>query len=372
MKNQINIYLEEVCRKGLSEGVFSGVSAGVSICKDGVHHRGFFSGGWTRLDQAGMRVQGKTLFDLASLTKPLCTTLCVLHLIALGKLRWNEKCLSSFNVEISREKKKIEIQHLLNHSSGLPSYRPYFQEFLPEYFYNNKALLIQKILNEPLQYATGSTSLYSDLGFILLGALVENITGVSLDFLYRKIIINPLTSTLELSFLPLEKERKVDEELVAATENCGWRNKQVQGEVHDEHSWLMGGVAGHAGLFGNIEGVMTLCEHILDIWKDRAVHPAFPNSLLQRALEKKDTKESWCYGFDTPSGFSSSGRYFSSQSVGHLGFSGTSFWIDPEKDIVIVLLTNRIYPTRNNIKIREYRPFFHNYLMEKIESEVKF
>jgi CubicO group peptidase (beta-lactamase class C family) len=210
------------------------------------------------------------------------------------------------------------------------------------------------------------------LGFILLGALIENIAGVDLETLFSNCIINPFNRSLDLRFLSLENELKINKELVAATENCGWRKKQLQGEVHDEHCWLMGGVAGHAGLFGSIEGVMALCEDILDIWKDRTVHPAFPNALLQRALEKKHPKESWCLGFDTPSGVSSSGRHLSPRSVGHLGFSGTSFWIDPEKDIVIVLLTNRIYPTKDNIKIREYRPFFHNYIMEKILSELKF
>lgn len=370
MKNQLNIYLEEVCRKGLSEGVFSGVSAGVSIYKNKVHYRGLFSDGWTRLDQSAAKIQKNTLFDLASLTKPLCTTLCVLHLIALGKLSWDEPCLDHLNMNISKEKQNIQIQHLLNHCSGLPSYRPYFQEFLPEYSYDNRDILVRKILEEPLEYATEGTCLYSDLGFILLGALVENIAGVDIGTLYKKSIINPLNSSSDLSFLSFEKEKKVNIELVAATEYCDWRKKQLQGEVHDEHSWLMGGRAGHAGLFGSIEGVMALCEHILEVWKDRATHPAFPNTLLQHALEKKHPKESWCLGFDTPSGVSSSGKYFSPRSVGHLGFSGTSFWIDPEKDIVIVLLTNRIYPTRNNIKIREYRPFFHNYLMHKILSEL--
>jgi len=364
MKNQLNICIKEVCRKGLSDGVFSGVSAAVSVYKNEVYNRGSFSGGWTRFDKYGALVQKETLFDLASLTKPLCTTLCVIHLINQGKLRWNQYYLSK---EYSLEKSKIEIQHLLNHSSGLPSYRPYFKEFLPEYSRDNITLLVKKIYKEPLEYPTGSICLYSDLGFILLGALIERSTRTELDAVFRKHITDPLDISSSLCFLPPGEKIIINKRLIAATENCGWRNKQLHGEVHDENSWLMGGVTGHAGLFGNIEGVMTLCEHILDIWKDRAIHPAIPSTLLQRALETKHSKGGWCLGFDTPSlGYSSSGRHFSPQSIGHLGFSGTSFWIDPEKDIIIVLLTNRIYPTRNNTKIRQYRPFFHDYLMENI------
>ncbi len=367
MKNQLNIYIEEACGKGLDQGVFSGFSAGVSVYKNGLHNRGVLSGGWTRFDEVGHKIQRETLFDLASLTKPLCTTLCVLHLIATGKLGWNDSLLSFFDIKKPAEKENIKIRHLLNHSSGFPSYKPYYEKFSSEYSKENKIDLIQKIVQESLEYSPGSCCRYSDLGFILLGALVEKIAGMSLENVYRDFIIDPLRLSSAPCFLPLAQQTPVEKRLIAATEFCGWRKKQIQGEVHDEHSWLMGGVAGHAGLFGSIEGVLTLCELILDIWKDRAEHPAFPNALLHWALETKHPLESWCLGFDTPSpGRSSSGTHFSPRSVGHLGFSGTSFWIDPEKDIVIVLLTNRIYPTRTNTKIKQFRPFFHDYLMEKL------
>lgn len=372
MKNQLNIYINEVCRQGLDQGVFSGISAGVSVYKDRLYKRGLFSGGWTRFDEAAHPIQRDTLFDLASLTKPLCTTLCVLYLIATGKIRCNDSLLSFFDIKNPGEKRKIEIQHLLNHSSGLPSYKPYFEKFKSEYLIENQEYIVQKILQEPLEYSPGKTCRYSDLGFILLGALVEKIAGMDLENAYRTFIIDPLGLSPSPCFLSLARQTPVQKELIAATEYCGWRKKQIQGEVHDEHSWLMGGVAGHAGLFGSIEGVLTLCEYILNMWKKRAEHAVFPNALLQWALETKHPIESWCFGFDTPSqGRSSSGSYFSPRSVGHLGFSGTSFWIDPEKDIVIVLLTNRIYPTRMNTKIKEFRPFFHDYLMDKTVSLIK-
>jgi len=369
MKNQINIYIEEACRKGFEEEVFCGVSTAISMFKNKVYHRGVFSGGSTLFDKAGRGVDENTLFDLASLTKPLCTTLCILHLVATGKFDLEESYCSLMGFDITTDKKNIKIHHLLSHSSGLPSYKPYFEQFPPEYSNNNKSLLIQKILEEPLEYPTGTLCKYSDLGFILLGALIERKTGMGIDTLLKMIITDPLNLSLELCFLPLGKLSFENTHNVAATEECGWRNKLIQGEVHDEHAWLMGGVAGHAGLFGTINGVMTLCEIILDIWKDRGSLQAFPNALLQQMVTQKHPAESWCLGFDTPSpGNSSSGSHFSRQSIGHLGFSGTSFWIDPDKEIIIVLLTNRIHPSRENVKIRQFRPFFHNYLMERICS----
>ena len=227
--------------------------------------------------------------------------------------------------------------------------------------------ILQKIVKEPLQYSRGTTCLYSDLGFILLGLLLEKSAQIPLDQLYRKNIIEPLNLAEKIFFMPSNSSVQTEKTKMAATEDCPWRKKIMQGEVHDEHCWLMGGVAGHAGLFGTVGGVLSLCECLLDCWQERASHPAFSNNLLRYALNWKQPGESWRLGFDTPSsGRSSSGRYFSPKSVGHLGFTGTSFWIDPEQNVIVVLLTNRVHPSRENIKIREFRPFFHDFLMEKI------
>jgi CubicO group peptidase (beta-lactamase class C family) len=168
----------------------------------------------------------------------------------------------------------------------------------------------------------------------------------------------------DLFFLPLDRPLAVDRTRIAATESCRWRGRTLQGEVHDEHGWLMGGVAGHAGLFGTLHGVLALGEWILDLWQGRTEHSTIPVALLRTALERQLANGTWCLGFDTPTvGSSSSGRYFSPCSVGHLGFSGTSFWIDPKRDVVVVLLTNRVHPSRENTRIRRFRPFFHDQVM---------
>jgi CubicO group peptidase (beta-lactamase class C family) len=367
MKNQINILLKEACERGLTEGVYSGVSAAVSVIKNKVRYRGWFSGGLTRFDQSGVPVEVSTPFDLASLTKPLCTTLCTLHLIASGKMHWDDATFSLLDTCPPLDKKNISIRDILTHSSGLPAYKPYFKEFYPQPSKDNTYPILQKIVDEPLQYFRGTTSVYSDLGFILLGLLLEKVAQISLDQLYRERITEPLDLAGKIFFMPSNSKEQTERTKMAATEDCPWRKRIIQGEAHDEHCWLMDGVAGHAGLFGTAGGVLSLCECLLDCWQERASHPAFANNLLRYALNWKQPGESWRLGFDTPSsGRSSSGRYFSPKSVGHLGFTGTSFWIDPEQNVIVVLLTNRVHPSRENIKIREFRPFFHDFLMEKI------
>lgn len=367
MKNQINKILFEACRQGLDHGVFSGVAAGVSVVRHGVRHRGWFCGGLTRTGGEGSVVNHATLFDLASLTKPLCTTICTLHMIEKGLLLWNQCPLGLLGEPLSNDKFQVTIAHLLNHSSGLPAYSPFFEEFSPQTSPGIKDLLIRKILRQPLEYRTGERCVYSDLGFILLGAVLERTAGIRLDRLFDDIVATPLKLSPQICFLPVSEYQERGLNDIAATEQCPWRKKLMQGEVHDEHCWLMGGVAGHAGLFGEIEGVTTLCEYILDSWKGRISRPIIATEVLNKALTSKHPKYSWLLGFDSPSpGQSTSGRYFSPQSVGHLGFSGTSFWIDPAKEIVVVLLTNRIHPTRDNTKIREFRPYFHDCVMEAI------
>lgn len=363
MEIQLNNILVSQAAAGLQQGVFCGISTGVSVRASGRRIRALHSAGVTRNDDQGNEVQASTLFDLASLTKPLCTLLCTLHLITKGKLQWQ----STLGQLYPRDKQHIRLQDILQHASGFPAYHPYFQSFLPVQHKKNKKQLLRRIREEPLLYPTGSRSLYSDLGFIALGDWIEQVCECSLHHLFCTQIAAPIGVEDTLLFLPIGESGARNCADIAATEVCQWRQTTLQGAVHDEHCWLMGGVAGHAGLFGTVEAVMRLCECLLDIWKGRITHPAFAAPVLIQALTNKHPHSSWCLGFDTPTpGTSSSGRYFSTHSVGHLGFSGTSFWIDPEREVVVVLLTNRIHPTRDNVMIRQFRPAFHDHLMQAI------
>ncbi|MBU0482519.1 MAG: serine hydrolase, partial [Proteobacteria bacterium] len=264
------------------------------------------------------------------------------------------------------DKYKIKIIDLLSHSSGLPAYRTYFKDVDCESKSDHKEFYLKKILNEPLEYPTGSGSVYSDLGFILLGFIIEKLIGRNLDDYLREKILDPIGIGKNIFFqrhesFSLEKENFVPMEI------CPWRKRLIQGEVSDENCWALGGVAGHAGLFADLDSVLALTAFILDMWQGRKTHPEINNTDLQKCLRRREEikESSWALGFDTPTvGKSSSGRYFSPESVGHLGFTGTSFWIDPERDLVVVLLTNRIHPSRGNEKIKEFRPYFHDRIIE--------
>ena len=140
----------------------------------------------------------------------------------------------------------------------------------------------------------------------------------------------------------------------------------LSGVVHDENCRAVGGVAGHAGLFGTVEGVLELCNHLVRQLRGEETHPAYSNEKLRQLLTRHG-ESTWMYGFDTPSiKGSSSGMYFSDQSAGHLGFTGTSFWIDLARGISVVLLTNRVHPTRENYGIRKFRPLFHDIVMKAL------
>jgi serine-type D-Ala-D-Ala carboxypeptidase len=369
MKDQININLNRVCNLGLDQGVFHGVSAAVSVREKTGRYRGLFTGGWTRNDEHREMVGRETLFDLASLTKPLCTTLCILHLMGQGDLTLDTPCRSVVDAHVPVDKKGITIGHLLAHCSGLPAYHEYFQTIKPVAARKNIQKILDLILSEPLLHKPGTTRVYSDLGFVLLAAIVEHMTGARLEQVFQNMITAPLNLSADLRFLPLEGEVRMAGRTFAATECCSWRKKVIQGEVHDEHCWLMGGVSGHAGLFGTAEAVLRLCEHILEVWQGRVSPMGRANALVQQALAFTNDTGNARLGFDTPTpGRSSSGRYFSPRSAGHLGFSGTSFWIDPDREVIMVLLTNRIHPARTNEKIKIFRPLFHDELMKAIRA----
>jgi len=228
--------------------------------------------------------------------------------------------------------------------------------------------MVDYILYEPLAYEPGSQELYSDLGFILLGHAIEVLSGESLDVFWQNNVVLPLSLDDTLLFSPHRKQ--IRDSLVAPTEVCPWTKKMLCGEVHDENCRSLGGVAGHAGLFGTIEGVLSICSHLLRQWRGDAVHPYYSSDLLRYIFEYRPDS-AWRYGFDTPSKVnSSSGQFFSSRSVGHLGFTGTSFWIDLEKGVGVVLLTNRVHPNRANEKIRKFRPLFHNTLMQLLIEDI--
>jgi len=305
-----------------------------------------------------------TIFDLASLTKPLATSLAIMNLVQENKLDL-EQSLGSVLLKFKKtEKEQIKIKHLLSHTSGLPDYRPYYKELAKLPLDSRKDALMDFIAREPLAYQTGKKELYSDLGFMILNLVVESISGKRLDRFVDEKVYKPLDLSRGLFFLNVDE--KPQPERFAATELCPWRNTLLEGVVHDENAYVMGGVDGHAGLFGTAGGVYSLLSALLSVYYGYSSTHVFKKELLKIFFKRQNNTEK-TLGFDTPSLHNSScGDLFSKKSVGHLGFTGTSFWMDLERSVIVVLLTNRIHPSRDNTKIKAFRPKIHNAIMKSL------
>lgn len=355
-KKQLEKAVEEIFITSLNNRIFSACSLAVSSYKNGAFERVFFSDGFTELNKNGKKIVKTTVFDLASLTKPLVTVLSVYTLISLKKLKMTDK-LGHFFPEIDKTKKNISIKQLLCHSSGLSAHKEYFtlyKKISPE---KRKETVLKAILVDELDYEPGEKYVYSDLGFLLLGWIIEKVTGKDLDLFWNEYICLPMGLSEKLFF-----PEQTDEQEYAVTGNCPWSGRKLEGLVHDDNCRFLGGKAGHAGLFGTVEGVTALCEQIL----------SSINSLNNKKIDIKDIKSwvqripgsNWSLGFDMVSRFgSSSGKYFSAESIGHLGFTGVSFWMDVERNIIVVFLTNRVISPDNNSMIKKIRPKLHDAVM---------
>ena len=229
--------------------------------------------------------------------------------------------------------------------------------------------MLADIAQEALVYDTGTRSLYSDLGFMLLGLAIERQSGESLDRFCAEHIYRPLASG-PIGYLPHGlSAREVatfgTSPSMAPTEVDGWRGRLLCGQVHDENAYAMGGVAGHAGLFGTGRAVLSVSRAWLEGYHGTC--GLLEPELVRRFVTRQSVpNSSWALGWDTPSAPSSSGTKFSPASFGHLGYTGTSLWIDPTRDLEVVLLSNRVHPTRRNERIREFRPRIHDLVCEQL------
>lgn len=298
----------------------------------------------------------ETIFDIASLTKPLATTTAIALLVNDGEIALDDPVAKVLPVFAQGDKELVTFRHLLTHSAGLKPWRG-FHELLRDREKKSFDRLVQtpagrewildRVLRSGLVHELGEAAVYGDLDFITLGAAVEAISGKRLDVFCRERIFGPL-GLEDTFFLPLPEDGSAaqpDDTLkrrIAATENCPWRNRILWGEVHDPNASAMGGVAGHAGLFSTADDLMKFGQAWLDVWHGRS--DVLPQEQVKAFSARQDIPEGsdWALGWDTPTeGGSSSGTHFSSQSVGHLGFTGTSLWIDLEQEAVVVMLTSR-------------------------------
>lgn len=308
------------------------------------------------------------IFDLASLTKPLATTLALLYLADRGALDFT-RGVNAWLPELTTSKKGLLTPALLLvHRSGLPAYRPYYRQVGHLGPALGRAALRQRLAAEPLARLPDTQTIYSDLGFMLLHWLVERISGQPMERLLADTVYPALGIDADRELFFPVGEHSLAADSVAATEYCRWRRRVCRGEVHDENAWAQGRVAGHAGLFGTAMGVCRLLLALMDIHKQRTqgaplIAPDYIRQCFAPALPGRRP-----LGFDTiTEPFSAAGKLFSKDAVGHLGFTGTSFWLDPKPERVVVLLTNRVHFGRDNRKIHWFRPVLHDAVMRVLK-----
>lgn len=302
------------------------------------------------------RPDGHSVYDLASLTKVIATTTLAMQAVEEGRLDLDQPVQRYLPQFRGPGKERVTVRHLLTHSSGLRADSPLWRQT------PNADSALRFVNHLPLDTVPGARMVYSDMGAIVLGEVVERVLGGRLDRLAQSRIFAPLGMTSTRfrpppSWIPR----------IAATEyDTAWRKRIVRGEVHDEKSAWLGGVAGHAGLFGSALDLLTFGEWLLGRVTSNAGRAA--EFVRRQELPPGSTR---ALGWDTPAPGSSAGTLLDPGSFGHTGFTGTSLWIDPSRDLVIVLLTNRVNPTRNNPRISPLRIAIADRVMRLLAPEMR-
>lgn len=348
-----------VLLEAIDDHAFPGAAYGILLGKEVLAIEGV---GRFTYDPSALLIRSETVFDLASVSKVVATTAMAMLLCERGVLDLNEPIAKRLPVFVGNEpadslKRIVTARMLLAHSSGLPAYARLF-ESCP-----TAQALLDACLRMPLEVPPETRAVYSDIGFIVLGHVLETLAQERLDTFCQREIFAPLgmSSTLYCppqALMPAIAPTAIDDV---------FRHRLLQGEVHDENCWVLGGISGHAGVFSNVADTLRFASCIL-----RRGLPLFqPETIaLFTARQGQPLGTSRALGWDTPSVPSSSGQFFSAHSVGHLGYTGTSLWIDLEKDLAVTLLTNRTFPGNgpNEIskQIQQTRPRFHDTLMYEL------
>ena len=348
-------------------GAAPGAVLGVSI--DGA--RFLHTSGQLGADDA-TPVAPSTVYDLASLTKVVGLTTALMLAVEEGKLDLDAPIVRYVPAFSGALKERVTVRMLLAHASGLPAWRPLYRET------ESRTAAIELATETPLESAPGAREVYSDLGLIVLTHALERIYGERLDSLLERRVLRPL-DLHSMRYLPVDTWRS------APTELDPWRGRVLRGEVHDENAARMDGVSGHAGLFGSARDLLTFTEWVLEMWTGgqadrRAIssiessdRPSVSGSVLREFTHRQTLVpgSSRALGWDTPTSGGSAGSLLSPNSFGHTGFTGTSIWIDPERRLAIVLLSNRVNPTRNNPRWNQVRGRIADLVMITLFEDVR-
>ncbi len=324
-----------------------------------------------------------TIFDLASLTKVIATATLVMRAVddAAGTLALDDRVADRLPAWRGDDREHVSIADLLEHASGLTAYLPFFRD------HHGRAEFERAICTLPLEYAPRTQSIYSDLGFMLLAFILEDVNGRPFSGQFDRIIRLPPSHEASAARRSLGgggkaeatgSAREAEEQPLlfnpprpmrarcAPTELDLWRGRLLQGEVHDENTWTLGGAAGHAGLFGTAASVGAFARLVLEGFSGGS-RLAKPETIARFAQISTVPASSRALGWDTMLPTSSCGTRLSPRAIGHTGFTGTSLWIDPAQDLYLVLLTNRVHPTRENNAIQSVRRAVHDAVVDSLQ-----
>ena len=359
---------DSVINSGITNRFYPGAQAIVGNNSRIIYEKSY---GRFTYDAKSPEVKNDYIFDLASVTKVIATTSAIMKLYDESKLSLDDKVIKYIPEFNNNGKQDITIQNLLLHNSVLKAWIPFYKTC------KTKEEALNIVYNTKLEYTPKTKFIYSDLNAILLGIIVERISGLSLDIYCKDNIFEPI-GMVSTYFNPQDKS------IALPTENdTYWRNRQLQGEVHDESASILGGVSGNAGLFSNAKDLyifmkMMLCNGTyFNIYQKGSQFEQFVSDSTVKLFTSKYDRTTYlntrALGWDTKPEENhyrtQCGELFSENSFGHTGYTGTSVWCDRDKKIIVIFLTNRVYPSRDNNGIKEIRPEVHNQAILALNSK---
>ncbi|MDQ3019223.1 MAG: serine hydrolase [Bacteroidota bacterium] len=355
--------VDDIVSKGINNNAFPGAQIIIGNDKDIIYSKCY--GNFTYDDFSNV-VSDESMFDLASLTKVVATTSAIMQLYQKQKINLSDNVSSYIPEFANNGKEDITILNLLLHNSGLIAFVPFYKTFA------NREQVLNAIYNVGLDYPTNTKSVYSDLNAILLGLIVEKVSAMNLNEYCKQNIFIPLDMHSTM-FIP---DEKLKDKIVPTEIDNYWRMRLIQGEVHDETTSILGGISGNAGLFSNATDLYKFMRVMLN---NGEYYNPYSRGLSEEKLFDSDIvnlftikytdviyNNSRAMGWDTkPLELSTKyripcGEMISDNCFGHTGFTGTSIWCDKDRNLIIIFLTNRVYPSRDNYGIRDVRPEIHN------------
>ncbi|MEX0602876.1 MAG: serine hydrolase, partial [Bacteroidota bacterium] len=348
--------LDRVMGQAIRDGAFPG--GVVLVAKDGIvaHHKAY---GKMSFDPLAREVQESAIYDIASLTKVVATTGALMRLVDEDRVKLDDRVGTYIPAFAAQGKELVTVRNLMVHDSGLPPWKRFYE------MCETPRCVLDSVFASELIYTTGDSTVYSDLGFITMGKVVEAVTGAPLHVYVDSVFFRPLgMANTMFNPSPVLRPRIPPTEVDLHWKQTG---QAVRGRVHDENAAVLGGVSGHAGLFSTASDLAVFVQMLVN-GGSYGGRRYLNEQTVRRFTARQSEKSTRAIGWDTksPEGRSSAGRLFGKHSFGHTGFTGTSIWVDPERKLFVILLTNRVHPTRENSQIFSVRPLVHDTVIKAL------